>query len=128
MENKRFNYRYVAPTDKERKEIESIRKQYLPKDQTESKLEKLRRLDAKVQRTAVVWSLVLGVVGVLCFGLGLAMVLEWGAIVWGVVVAAIGCVPMGFAYPTYSVVLKRNKNKYCAEILKLSEELLGENK
>lgn len=126
MENKEFNYNYVAPTDEERKEIDSIRKQYLPQEKVESKLERLRRLDAMVRNSAVIVSLVLGIVGCLCFGLGLTLVLEWSQTLWGVILAAIGCVPMGFAYPAYAFVLKRNKKKYGAEILRLSEEILKE--
>ena len=126
MENKEFNYNYVAPTDEERKEIDSIRKQYLPQEKVESKLERLRRLDKFVRNSAVIVSLVLGVVGCLCFGLGLTLVLEWEQSLLGVIFAAIGCVPMGFAYPVYKFVLKRNKQKYGAEILRLSEEILKE--
>lgn len=126
MENKEFNYNYVAPTDEERKEIDSIRKQYLPQEKVENKLERLRRLDAMVRNSAVIVSLVLGVVGCLCFGLGLTFVLEWKRTLLGVILAAIGCVPMGLAYPVYAFVLKRNKKKYGAEILRLSEEILKE--
>ena len=47
-----FNYRYTAPTEEERKEIDSIRRQYAPQEQTETKIERLRRLDALVKNTA----------------------------------------------------------------------------
>ena len=125
-----FDFKYSAPTEEERKEIASIRKQYAPDEQTkdnkESKLERLRRLDAKVKDTAIIWSLVLGVVGCLVFGLGLALVLEWKIIIWGVIVCAIGCVPMIIAYPTHNYLLKLYKKRYGEEIIKLSEELLNE--
>ncbi|MBQ7368411.1 MAG: hypothetical protein IJW60_01715 [Clostridia bacterium] len=124
MENKEFNYNYVAPTDEERKEIDSIRKQYLPQEKVETKLERLRRLDSRVRNSAVIISLVLGVLGCLCFGFGLALVLEWNNWPLGVAFAVIGCVPMGLAYPVYTLVLKGNKKKYGAEILRLSEEIL----
>ncbi len=126
MENKEFNYTYVAPTDEERKEIDRIRKQYLPQEQAESKIERLRRLDSRVRISPTVVSLALGVVGCLAFGLGLTMILEWTMIVWGVVVALVGSLPMGLAYPVYALLLERNKKKYGEEILRLSKELLNE--
>ncbi len=128
MENREFNYTYVAPTDEERKEIERIRKQYLPQEKTEGKMERLRRLDSRVRISPKVISLALGVVGCLLFGLGLAMILEWTMIVWGVAVAVVGSLPMGLAYPVHALLLERNKKKYGEEILRLSEELLNEKK
>lgn len=121
-----FNYTYIAPTEEERKEIDSIRKQYLPKEQSETKLERLRRLNSLVKNSALIWALTIGVLGCLVFGLGLTMVLEWSVIHWGVLVAVIGCVPMAISYPIYKLVLKKNKARYGEEILRLSEELLNE--
>ena len=121
-----FNYTYIAPTEEERKEIDSIRKQYLPKEQSETKLERLRRLNSLVKNSAIIWALTIGVLGCLVFGLGLTMVLEWSVIHWGVLVAVIGCVPMAISYPIYKLVLKKNKARYGEEILRLSEELLNE--
>ena len=122
-----FNFKYTAPSMEERKEIDSIRRQYSPEFKTESKLEKLRRLDGLVKGAATIWSLVLGVIGCLIFGLGLAMVLEWNILLWGIVLMVIGSVPMAIAYPVYKVVLSKGKSKYGEEILKLSEELLNES-
>lgn len=121
-----FNFKYVAPTEEERKEIASIRKQYCKKEETESKLDRLRRLDATVKNTPVIISLILGVLGTLIFGLGLTCVLEWNLVVLGLILGAVGVIPMAIAYPVYSAVLKANKRKYGEEILKLSEELLHE--
>ncbi|MBR2337102.1 MAG: hypothetical protein IKA61_04065 [Clostridia bacterium] len=122
-----FNYKYTAPTAEERKEIDSIRRQYSPREQTETKIERLRRLDALVKNTATVWSLVFGVIGCLIFGLGLTMVLEWANYQFGIPVMVIGSFPMAIAYPIYKGLLKKNKKRYGAEILRLSEELLNED-
>lgn len=124
--NNQFNFKYVAPTEEERKEIDSIRRQYLPKEHVENKIERLRRLDALVKNTAIIWSLVLGVMGTLIFGLGLTMVLEWNMLVWGIVLMVIGSVPLGIAYPVHKRLLDKYKNRYGEEILRLSEELLNE--
>lgn len=123
--NDKFSYKYVAPTEEERKEIDSIRRQYAPQSQTESKLDRLRRLDSIVKNTAIIWSLVLGVLGTLIFGLGLTMILEWQILPWGIVIMAIGSVPIAIAYPVYKTVLKKYKNRYGEEILRLSKELLN---
>lgn len=122
-----FNYKYTAPTEEERKEIDSIRRQYAPQEQTETKLERLRRLDGLVKNTAIIWSLILGVIGCLIFGLGLTMVLEWSILLWGIVLMVIGSVPMAIAYPVYKLALNKGKAKYGDDILRLSEELLNES-
>lgn len=124
--NDQFNFKYIAPTEEERKEIDSIRRQYTPQEHTESKIERLRRLDALVKNTAIIWSLVLGVLGTLIFGLGLTMILEWNIWLWGIVLMVIGSVPMSISYPVYKFVLKKYKNRYGEEIIRLSEELLNE--
>lgn len=126
MNSREFNYRHTAPTEVERKEIESIRRQYTePETKEESKLQKLRRLDAKVRNTPTVVALVLGVVGCLIFGLGLTTVLEWSKMLVGVIVMVIGAIPMAAAYPAHKLTLKQYKAKYGAEIVALSESLLN---
>ncbi len=122
-----FHYKYTAPTEEERKEIDSIRRQYAPQEQTETKLERLRRLNGLVKHTAVIWSLALGICGCLIFGLGLTMILEWDILVWGIALMALGSMPMAIAYLVYKAVLKKYKKRHGEEILRLSEELLNEN-
>ena len=125
--SKKFEYSYSAPTEAERKEIESIRRQYIAEEKREeTDMEKLRRLDAKVRNMPTMYALIMGVFGILVFGLGLAMVLEWGMMLWGIVVMVVGALPMGLAYPIYQFTLKEGKKKYGAEILELSEKLLNE--
>ncbi len=124
--NKQFNFKYSAPSQEERKEIDSIRRQYVPQEKTETKLERLRRLDGLVKNTAIIWSLVLGVVGTLVLGLGLTMILEWNIWLWGIVLMVLGCPPIAIAYPVYKLLLQKGKAKYGDEILSLSEELLNE--
>jgi len=121
-----FNFKYTAPTEDERKEIDSIRRQYVPQEQTETKMEKLRRLDSIVKGVPTIWSLVLGVIGTLIFGLGLTMILEWNIWLWGIVLMVVAIVPIVIAYPVYKAVLKKYKARYGKEILRLSEELLNQ--
>ena len=119
----KFKYTFSSPTEDERKEIESIKKQYSPSNQ-QSKLERLRKLDKKVKNVPIIISLLLGIIGTLIFGLGITMVLEWNLLWWGVGVALVGIIPIASAYFVYNLVFTRLKNNYSEEILTLSEELL----
>lgn len=122
-----FEFKYVAPTSEERKEIESIKNSYLNQSSsTDSKLNQLRKMDSKVKNTPTVVSLIMGVLGILIFGLGMTMVLEWNLIMWGIIISAIGAIPMLLAYPVYKLITKSLKKKYSAKIIKLSNELLND--
>ena len=125
MSEKKFSYTYSAPTEEERREIESIRSEY-SRDERSEKHERLRRLNARVKNVSMCVALTLGIAGLLVFGLGMAMILEWGILVGGVAVAAVGALPMAGAAPAYNLVLRHEKQKYGPEIVRLSEELLGE--
>ena len=126
MEQKKFNYTYSVPTEKERREIEYIKNQYLKVNCKDDKYLRLKKLDNKVKQTPTAISLTLGIIGILIFGLGFSMVLEWNIIIWGVVVSIFGCVPMILAYPTYNIISKKLKDKHKDEIIQLSEELLND--
>lgn len=127
MDNK-FSYTYTAPTEQERAEIESIRRDYSPEGRKQTDLEKLRALDKKVKNLPMVLSLTIGIIGTLIFGLGICMALEWNLLLWGIVVGIIGCIPVGLAYPCYKWILARQKKKYGNEIIALSDKLLNESK
>lgn len=123
----KFEYSYSAPTELERREIASIKKQYELGGMKDTKLSRLRKLDAFVNNSAMAVGISNGVIGLLIFGLGMAMVLEWKLYLWGIIVALFGIIPLSAAYPVYKLVLNKNKKKYGSEILRLSEELLSEN-
>lgn len=127
-QGEKFSYAYNAPTKKEKREIVSIRRQYQPQQQSNNKLERLRALDKRVKDNASVTALCFGIIGCLIFGGGMALMLEAENLLLGIPVSLVGMIPMVLAYPVYNAVLKKNKAKYGAEILKLSEELLGEEK
>ena len=123
----KFEYKYSAPSIEERREIDSIRKQYLPKEERESKLERLRHLDNLVKNVPTIYSLVLGVVGSLVFGTGMTFFLEWVELWYlGIPFSIIGLVMVSIAYPVYKKKLSKYKAKYSKEIIELSNELLSE--
>lgn len=123
--NNKFSYTYSAPTIEERREIEGIRKQYLPNDEKETKLNRLKKLDARVKNIPLCYSLVLGIIGLLVFGLGLTMVLQWKLYTGGIIISIIGIGIMLPAYPLHQMLLKKGKEKFGPEILELSNSLLN---
>lgn len=123
--NDKYEYAYSAPTQDERRLVESIRKQYMPESDAPD-TEKLKKLDRKVRDGASAIALAIGIIGCLVFGLGLTLVLEWHKLVLGVIVSIVGFIPMAAAYPVHERVLKHNKAKYGSEILRLSEKILAD--
>lgn len=127
-QNKKFNYTYTAPTEDERREIASIRKEYLPREnmKAKTKLGGLRALDKKVKTSPMVVASSFGVAGLLILGAGMAMVMQFGIFVWGILVGVFGLAVISVTYPIYRLVLGHNKQKYGKEILSLSDELLSD--
>lgn len=134
MENKSndgFSYTYSA---REQAEIRSIREKYTSESKEEDKMERLRRLDARVTQKAQAVALVLGVVGVLVLGLGMSLVMsELGEIFGehrdlampvGIITGVVGCVPVCLAYPIYNLIVRRERKKVAPEILRLTDELM----
>lgn len=125
-DNNKFSFTYSAPTEVERREIENIRRQYKPEEQSENKIERLRKLHSRVVGAATATSLCSGVIGLLIFGTGMALVLEFGKLLLGVILAAISVFPIAIAYPIYKRVMDNGKKKYGEEIIRLSDDILGE--
>ncbi len=128
MENREtsFSYSYSAA---QQKEIEEIRKKYLPKE--ENKMEQLRKLHNSVTQKAQTWSIAIGVIGALTMGSGMSLAMtELGAVlgtlamVIGIVVGLLGMVLVALAYPVYNRVLQKERQRIAPEILRLTEELM----
>ena len=126
MADDKFEYSYSAPTEKERKEIESILREYSPeKTANADKLARLRSLDKKVKLLPNIIAWVLGIIGILTFGGGLSLVLEFAQVLWGALLSAVGIALCLISYPIYKRLYTRGKAKYGEEILSLSKELLS---
>lgn len=121
MENKEtFSYTYSA---KEQEEIKKIREKYVPKEF--NKMEQLRRLDASVTQKGTVISLIVGIVGALILGTGMSMCMVWTELfVLGIIAGVIGIVVVSAAYPLYSYVTKKEREKIAPEIIRLTDELM----
>ncbi len=126
MEKDKFEFTYSAPTKEERAEIEDIRKDYIEKTEAEIKLDKLKTLDKRVKVLPKVLAYIFGIAGILVFGLGLTLFLEWGSPVWGSIVGVIGCLLMSINYLVYKKIKSFMIKKYKSKIILLSDELLNE--
>ena len=121
MKNNTFNYTYSAARNKE---VESIRNKYMPRE--ESKIERLKKLDLRVQMAGTIESLCFGIVGALVFGIGMCFFLGVfaGAFWLAVLFMLLGTVIMIPAYPIYRRTAQKTKAELTPEILRLSEEIM----
>lgn len=127
--SEKFEYKYEAVSIEEKQEIESIRKQYLPKQESTSKIERLKYLDRKVNSNPTILALSLGVIGILFFGTGMTFFLQWTSYFYiGIPFVILGSAIMAIVYPLYKKLYNHLKDKYTDEILKLSEEILNNSK
>ena len=130
-ENDAFCYTYSA---KEQEEIKNIRKKYAVPEASEDKMERLRRLDKSVTDKATTKSLIVGIIGALIMGTGMSLVMtdlgeifgayQNAALYIGILVGIVGIVLVGYAYPVYNRVLKKERERSAPEILQLTEELM----
>ncbi len=126
MEEKQeaFTYTYSA---KEQEEIKKIRGKYAPPTKQETTMEQLRRLDRSATKGATIVSLIIGIAGALIMGVGMCctMIPSWEKyFIPGIVVGIAGMALVISAYPLYSRMVKRKREKIAPEIIKLSDELM----
>ena len=129
-ESKGFQYTYSA---KEQAELKRIREKYTPPSE-ENKMERLRRLDRGVVQKAQTVALILGVIGTLILGFGMSMCMtDFGnilgshkdlAMLVGIAIGVVGGILAGLAYPTYNLVLRRERKRVAPEIIRLTDELM----
>lgn len=116
-----FNYTYSA---KQQEEIKNIRKKYISCE--EDKMERLRKLDESVTQKAMTISLIIGVISAIILGIGMCCCMVWGDILFipGIIIGLVGIVGVSLAYPAYTFVLKKEREKIAPEILLLTDELM----
>ena len=111
---------------------QKIRTQYMEQESTQ--LDALRALDANVKRPANVFAGVFGTISALVMGTGMSLVMtDIGAavgisdpIVPGIVIGVAGMLMAILNYPIYKGILNSRRKKYAAEIMRLSDEIVGE--
>ena len=110
--------------EQDQKRAENIRRQYVSHE--ENKMEQLQKMDSKVKLPGRVAGTILGVTGALVMGAGMSLVMVSNKIKKGLVVSIPGMVVALSAYPVYSLITDRRKEKYAPEIMSMSEELINE--
>ena len=109
---------------------EQIANEYAPKKT--SKVVALKKLDQKVKRPAEIFTYTFGIVSALILGTGMSLCL--GAIgggttlsmIIGVIVGLVGLAGCGINYPIYTSMLKKSKEKYGSDIIRLAKEIAEE--
>lgn len=120
-EKETFEYNYSA---KQQKEIKTIREKYVPKE--ENKMEQLRRLDASATKPGTAASIIVGVIGTLLFGIGMCCTMVWmgNLFIPGIVIGVVGLLAIAAAYPVYTHITKKQREKLAPEIMRLTDELM----
>ena len=126
MEKRSFEYTYSA---RRQQEVEAIRSAYLPRE--EDPLESLRRLHAIPTRKAQAAALTVGILGALLLGFGMSLCMTVLGAAWGAMAFVIG-IPVGLAgialaalaWPVYTRVIRRERERIAPEILRLTDELI----
>lgn len=118
-----FNSTYSSA---QQKEIRSIREKYAPPTQEEDKMEHLRRLDRSVTKLGTIISLIVGIVSALILGVGMSCVMVWADtfFISGSIIGIIGIFGVIAAYPVYTYITKKQREKLAPEIMRLSDELM----
>ena len=110
---------------------QKIRTQYMEKESTQ--LDALRSLDAKVKRPANLFAGVLGTLSALVMGSGMSLVMTnigetlgiADPMVPGIAIGVAGMVMAILTYPMYKGILNSRRKKYAAEIMRLSDAIVG---
>lgn len=125
MEGKQetFTYTYSAA---QQDEIKRIREKYAPPTQAEDKMERLRKLDRDVTKPGLIAALVVGAVSTLVMGLGMCCTMVWGESLFvpGIVIGVTGIAGVCAAYPLYTRVTRRQRERLTPEIMRLTDELM----
>ena len=113
--------------------VQKIRTQYTEKESTE--LDALRELDAKVKRPANVFAYIFGSISAIVMGCGMSLVMtDIGETVGvadpmlpGIIIGIVGMLMAIINYPIFKGILSSRKKKYTAEIMRLSDKIMGKS-
>lgn len=105
--------------------VEQIRTKYSEKEYTQ--LDKLKALDKKVSKPAIIFAYIFGTFSSLVLGTGMsfAMKVIGDSMAMGIVIGLVGILMAVINYPIYKKILASRRKKYADEVMKLSDELLN---
>ena len=107
-----------------------IANEYAPK-QT-SKVVALKKLDQKAKKPARVFAYTFGVIFALVLGTGMSLCMgviggeTMLSMIIGIIVGSAGLIGCGINYPIYKKLIEKGKNKYGSDIIRLANEIAGE--
>lgn len=119
--NETFTYIYSAS---QQAEIKKIREKYIPKEQ--NKMEQLRQLDESATKPGMIISLSVGIISTLVMGVGMCCCMVWmgNLFIPGIIIGIFGMAGVASAYPLYSYITKKRREKLTPEIMRLTDELM----
>lgn len=119
--NETFTYSYSSS---QQAEVKSIREKYILKE--ENKMEQLRRLDESATKPGTIAALVVGILSTLVLGVGMCCTMVWAEqwFIPGIIIGVVGILGVMSAYPLYSHITKKRREKIAPEILRLTDELM----
>ncbi len=109
---------------------QSIANEYSKK--STSKVVALKKLDNKVKRPANIFAYTFGIVSALILGTGMCLSMKvigngsTAFTVIGIIIGVIGIVGVSINYPLFKKILSSRKEKYAGDIIRLAEEISGE--
>lgn len=97
------------------------------KEKQPTKLDELKALNKKAKRPANIFAYTFGSISSLVLGTGmcLAMKVIGNSMALGICIGVVGLGLVIATYPIYKAILKKRKQKYGAQIVELSNELLN---
>lgn len=109
---------------------QSIANEYSKK--STSKVVALKKLDNKVKRPANIFAYTFGIVSALILGTGMCLSMKvigngsTAFTVIGIIIGVIGIVGVSINYPLIKKILSSRKEQYAGDIIRLAEEISGE--
>ena len=109
---------------------EKIAGEYAQKE--DRKIVALKKLDSKAKRGANIFAFTFGIISSLVMGTGMCFSMgEIGngsitTMIVGIIIGLVGILGVSINYPIYKVLLKKGKNKYGSDIIRLAKEISEE--
>lgn len=122
----KFSYNYSAEKNEE---IIRIREKYTIKNDKENDIfVKIKKLDSKIENSAKMAGIFWGIFFTLVFGSGLSICLTQInniSFVCGIILGIVGITGMAFSKIIAKWAFEKQKAKYGAEIIKLTDQIIG---
>ena len=110
-------------------EAQNIAQKYQEKPETVDKIELLRKLDDSVTKMPSVIALTVGIIGLLIFGVGMCCWLVWSDLqALGTVLGIVGAIICIVTPFIYGKMVSAKKSELAPQIIRLSSEIVNENK